>query len=174
VASVLLGIKRTLSDCRHVDDRGIPRGGSAPLFFDGLWRASGFHGFFVENGLLTPLKCLENRSISRHGDLFGSSTAQNCKNSAIEATQNASFCNAGKKQSGDFPLDAVFTVKIRDTPLHRFSSPPIISGNFMYDTFLVPPLSAGNSTSVRTYALKGGGRSRHRFSKMSIRVNKGQ
>jgi len=45
---------------------------------------------------------------------------------------------------------------------------------FMYDTFFVPPLSAGNSTPVRTYALKGGRRSRHQFSKMSTKVNKGQ
>ena len=100
--------------------------------------ASGFHVFFVEKWLLTPLKCLENGVISRHGDLFESSTAQNCKNSAVEATQSASFCNAGGKWSGSFPLDAVFAVKIRDTPLHRFHPPPIISGNFMYDTFLVP------------------------------------
>jgi hypothetical protein len=84
--------------------------------------ASGFHGFFVE-WLLAPLKSLENGFISRRGGLFESSIAQNCKNSAVEAAQNASFCNAGKKWSGDFPLDAVFTVKIRDTPLHRFHPP---------------------------------------------------
>jgi hypothetical protein len=94
---------------------------SASLFLWVLARLA-FTSFrlFIESGLLTPLKCLENGFISRHGYLFESSTAQNCKNSAVEANQNASFCNAGKKQSGDFPLDAVFTVKIRDTPLHRF------------------------------------------------------
>jgi hypothetical protein len=109
--------------------------------------ASAFHLFFVENGLLTPLKSLENGFISRHGDLFERSTAQNCKNSAVGATQSASFCNAGEKQSGSFPLDAVFTVKIRDTPLHRFHPPPIISGNFMYDTFLVPAFGWKLNTS---------------------------
>src|SRR5690242_18484119 len=81
---------------------------------------SGFHLFFVENGLLTPLKSLENGFISRHGDLFERSTAQNCRNSAVWANRSASFCNAGEKWSGFLPLDAVFMVKIRDTPLHRF------------------------------------------------------
>jgi hypothetical protein len=135
--------------------------------------ASGFHVFFVENGLLTPLKCLENGFISPQGDLSERSTAQNCKNSAAGATQNASFCNAGEME-WILPFGCCIYAQNPGYPLASFSSPPIISGNFMYDTFLVPPLSAGNSTPVRTYALKGGGRSGHQFSKMSIEVNKCQ
>jgi hypothetical protein len=103
--------------------------------------ASGFHVFFVENLLLTSLECLENGFISRHGDLFGSSTSstgQNCKNSAVEANQNASFCNAGKKWRGFLPLDAAFRLKIPCTPCIVFIPADHISGDFMYDTFLVP------------------------------------
>jgi hypothetical protein len=113
-----------------------------------------FHSFFVEKWLLTPLKSLENGFISRHRDLFESSTAQNCKNSAVEANQTASFCNAGEKQSGSLPLDAVFTVKTRATPLHRFHSRRSFLAILMYDTFLVPPLSAGTSTPVKSYMFK--------------------
>jgi hypothetical protein len=77
----------------------------------------------VQKPLSTPRKSPKMTPSYGHGPVWKCLTSVFCENSTVEDRGRASFCNAGEKQSGSLPLDAVFTVKIRDTPLHRFHPP---------------------------------------------------
>jgi hypothetical protein len=114
---------------------------------------SGFHVFFVEKWLVTPLKCLENGFISRHGDLLRVRPLKIAKIQRSGLIGVQAFAMPGKNGADTFFGCCIYGQNPR-YPLASFSSLPIIPGNFMYDTFLVPPLSAGNSTPVRSYTFK--------------------